>query len=72
MPIAATGAVSMLQIDTEFGRGRNLNAYRGTSYYRSSDGAFLTFSSGAITMNDFRGTQLNDPFPPPPPPPPGP
>lgn len=86
MPIPSTGAVSMLNIRDEYvnaivgssvyGSSNtnlfNLNYYRGKSYYRSSDGAMLSFSSGTITMNDFRGTQSFDPFPPPPPPPPGP
>lgn len=71
MPIPTTGAVTMSMINTEFGRGLNLNAYRGTSAYVSANGALIAFSSGAISMSEFRGKQAFDPFPPPPPPPGG-
>ena len=60
MAIPSTGSVSMSQINAEFGRGTNLNAYRGTTYYTSSAGPF-TFPSGTISMNNFRGTQANSP-----------
>lgn len=50
----------MAQINAEFGRGNNLNAYRGTTYYTSSGGPF-TFSSGAISFSNFYGTQVNAP-----------
>ena len=42
----------MSQINTEFGRGNNLNAYRGTSH---STG---TFPSGAISFSDFYGKSI--------------
>lgn len=42
----------MSQINTEFGRGNNLNAYRGTSH---STG---TFPSGAISFSDFYGRSI--------------
>jgi hypothetical protein len=58
MPLPSSGALSLSAINTEFGRGLNLNAYRGTTYYTSSAGPF-TFSSGAISFNNFYGTQLN-------------
>ena len=60
MAIPSTGSVSMSQINTEFGRGLNLNAYRGTTYYTASAGPF-TFPSGSISMNNFRGTQASPP-----------
>lgn len=50
----------MSQINTEYGLGTNLNAYRGTTYYTSSAGPF-TFPAGTISMNNFRGTQANAP-----------
>lgn len=60
MAIPAAGSVSMSQINTEYGLGTNLNAYRGTTYYTSSAGPF-TFPAGTISMNNFRGTQANSP-----------
>lgn len=53
--LPSSGALSINDINTLFGRGNNLNAYRGTTYYTSSAGPF-TFSSGSISMNNFYGT----------------
>jgi hypothetical protein len=52
MTLQSSGAISMSQINTEFGRGNNLNAYRGTSH---STG---TFPSGAISFSDFYGKSI--------------
>ena len=57
MPLPSSGVISLLDINNEFGRGYDLNSYRGTQYYTSSAGPF-TFSSGTITFADFYGTQL--------------
>lgn len=56
--LPGSGAISINDINTLFGRGNNLNAYRGTQYYTSSAGPF-TFSSGAISMSSFYGTGPN-------------
>lgn len=61
MPLPSSGTLTMAQINAEFSRGLNLNAYRGTTYYTSSGGPF-TFSSGAISFSNFYGTQLAAPF----------
>lgn len=60
MALPSSGTITMSQINTEFGRGTNLNAYRGTTYYTSSGGPF-TFSSGSISMSDFYGTRATAP-----------
>jgi len=60
MPLPSSGALSMSAINTEFSRGTNLNAYRGTVYYTSSAGPF-NFPSGTISINNFYGTQLAAP-----------
>jgi hypothetical protein len=52
MTLPASGTISLNAINNEFGRGLNVNAYRGTSYYTSSGGPF-TFSSGALAFNNF-------------------
>lgn len=70
MPIPSSGPLTMLQFNTEFGYGYNLNAYRGKTVFYTTGGNY-TFSSGAISFSDFYGKQLTDPSPPPPPPPGG-
>lgn len=50
----------MSQINAEFGRGNNLNAYRGTTWY-TSGGSSGTFSSGAISFSEFYGKQATSP-----------
>jgi len=50
----------MAQINAEFGRGNDLNSYRGTQWYTAAGGAG-TFSTGALSMSDFYGKQLASP-----------
>lgn len=61
MTLPASGALSMSAINTEFGRGNNLNAYRGTTWYTDA-GASGTFSAGAITFNDFYSKRATSPM----------
>ena len=47
------GALAFSTINSVFdGRGLNLNAYRGTQWYTAAGGSG-TFSTGAISFNDF-------------------
>lgn len=56
MAIKSSGSLSMQEINAEFGRGLNLNAYRNTGYYNSSD-VLSTFSSGSISFSNFYNTK---------------
>lgn len=51
--LPGSGSLAMSTINSVFdGRGNNLNAYRGTTWY-TSGGSSGTFSTGAISFNDF-------------------
>jgi hypothetical protein len=50
----------MAQINAEFGRGNDLNSYRGTQWYTAAGGSG-TFPAGAISFSDFYGKQLASP-----------
>lgn len=60
MTLQASGAISMSQINAEFGRGNNLNAYRGTTWYTDAGGSG-TFSSGAISFSEFYSKRPTNP-----------
>lgn len=59
--LQSSGAISISQINAEFGRGNNLNAYRGTTWYTDAGGSG-TFSSGAISMSEFYGKRASPAF----------
>ena len=59
--LQASGAISISQINAEFGRGNNLNAYRGTTWYTDAGGSG-TFSSGAISMSEFYSKRATPAF----------
>ncbi|MFO1151006.1 MAG: hypothetical protein U1E62_21740 [Alsobacter sp.] len=64
MALQASGAIWMSQIQTEFGRGNNLNAYRGTQYYQGASGGPFNFPSGTIRFSDFYSKAKNNPVTP--------
>lgn len=62
MTLPSTGAISLNDINNEFGRGTNLNSYRGTTWYTDA-GSSGTFPSGAIDMDVFHGKRATSPAP---------
>lgn len=61
MALPASGPLSIQQINAEFGRGNNLNAYRGTTWYTDAGGSG-TFSTGALSISDFYGKRATSPL----------
>lgn len=55
MALPSSGPLAMSAINTEFGLGYNLNAYRGQKYWTDSGTGF--FPAGAISMSNFWGTR---------------
>ena len=62
MTLPTSGPLSISQINAQFGRGNNLNAYRGTQYFTATAGPF-TFPSGTIGISNFYGTTNVAPTP---------
>jgi hypothetical protein len=58
MAIQTNGQISISDINTEFGLGNNLNAYRTTPWY-TDQGNVGNFPSNNIAMNLFYGTRKN-------------
>ena len=61
MPTPSSGPISMADINANFGRGTNLNAYRNTIWYQPGSLNFGYFNSGSINMSDFYNKQGSDP-----------
>ena len=53
-------SISFAQIQEEFSRGTNLNAYRGTGWFTDSNTSG-TFPAGAISFSDFRSKRVASP-----------
>lgn len=60
MTLPASGPLSLLAINNEFGRGLNLNAYRGTVWYTDA-GASGTFTSSNLGFDQFYGKRPTSP-----------
>lgn len=61
MGTPSSGTISIYDINSVFGRGTDLNSYRGTTWYTPNSITMGTFSSGAISLSDFYNKQANDP-----------
>lgn len=64
MTLPSSGPLSLQDINNEFGRGANLNAYRGTPYFFPGNINQYYFPSGTISISNFYGTQANNPVTP--------
>ena len=63
MTLQSSGAIYLSQINAEFGRGLDLNSYRGTVWWTDA-GSTGNFSSGSIYINEFYGKRLTQPVAP--------
>jgi hypothetical protein len=61
MTLPSSGALSLNQINNEFGLGRNLNAYRGVTWY-TDGGSSGTFTSSSLGFNQFYGKRPDAPY----------
>jgi hypothetical protein len=61
MTIKTSGSLGMAEINSEFGRGYNLNAYRNTIWYTDS-GSSGYFSNSNISFAEFYGKRLTQPY----------
>jgi hypothetical protein len=60
MAIKPSGSLSLSEINSEFGNGTNLNAYRGGSWF--TVGSSGTFPSSNISINDFYSKRPFSPY----------
>ena len=57
------GILSINEINAEFGRGKDLNAYRGTLWYKDDASyGYFPSSPNRISILDFYGTRLSAPY----------
>jgi hypothetical protein len=61
MTLPSSGPLSINQINNEFGRGRNLNAYRGTQWFTDA-GSSGTFTTSNLGFNQFYGKRVDAPY----------
>lgn len=61
MTLPSSGPLSMLDINTEFGRGYDLNSYRGTVWYTDAGGSG-TFPITPISISDFYEKRATPPI----------
>jgi hypothetical protein len=63
MTLQSSGSISMNDINSEFSRGRDLNSYRGTTWYKD-DYTSGSFGSGSISMSEFYSKRSTSAIPP--------
>lgn len=61
MTLPTSGAISISDINTQFGLGNNLNVYRGVTWWTDTN-TTGTFSSGAISVQEFYGKRNRPPY----------
>ena len=61
MTLPSSGQLDLNSINNEFGRGRDLNAYRGTPWWTDANQSG-TFSAGQISMAEFYGKRATPPI----------
>lgn len=61
MTLPSSGTLTINQINNEFGRGLNLGAYRGTTWY-TDGGSSGTFTSTNLGFNQFYGKRVDAPY----------
>jgi hypothetical protein len=61
MTLPSSGPLSLNAINNEFGLGRNLNAYRGVTWYTDA-GASGTFTSSNLGFNQFYDKRPDAPY----------
>lgn len=61
MTLPTSGPLSLDQINNEFGRGRNLGAYRGTTWYTDA-GSSGTFTNTNLGLDQFYGKRVDAPY----------
>lgn len=55
MALPSSGPISLNQINAEFGRGTNLNAYRGAPFWLPGSATTFYLPAGLISLSDFYG-----------------
>jgi hypothetical protein len=61
MTLPLSGSLSIQQINAEFGRGNDLNSYRGTVWYTDEGASGVFPINSSISIGDFYGKRPTAP-----------